>query len=319
MPLAAIFIALVFSLLTGASVQRLQYEALYRSANAVAADAKLLVNLMESRVLKWQPGSGLLPDLGSPTTPNVFDDEDVPDTLQELYLSLGSPIPLNLSATVYKFKNNAASGQPMQWVVEINLGNYMGTDEARTVALNAAIAIGGGAKANIDRDSSGTVDATEVGFIEVPIPSLYATSEVTPYLPRSGVLPLTGPLAVGSSGLQINGNLQMGYTVLGDTSSPKHTFSTGTTHITGNLTVASGINGGASNFNGNGDVNFNGDGDVNFNREVIHNKNITINEDSLVVENAADIKVAYMTEAGLVYGKTGQFDVLSTPNFEYQP
>ena len=181
MPLAAIFIAIIYSVLTAASVQRLQYEALYRSARAVAADARLLIQLQENLIL----GSDPVVDL------------TVPDDMDALSAALGgAPIVLTRDPDSYEFVNLADTpADPLEWVLRVDLTKYIGDlDEARNIALNAAIEIGGGALANAQTDSG------EIGTIEVPVGILYLVENTRPpWLPRTGIWAMEGDLDMEGS------------------------------------------------------------------------------------------------------------------------
>ena len=322
MPLAAIFIALVFSLLTGASVQRLQHEALYRSANAAAADARLLVRIMESYALNWTPNVGCVENGPNKANDCVFDHHDVPITLAALHAKTHTPIPLNYNANVYRFINivNLLSGNPdtdpMRFALTVDLERVMGPDEAKTVALNAAIAVGGGALANkFDFDNNNIFETTDNGTFVVPIPALYAAAgEINPWLPRTGLLPMTGPLKGGltvDGVMTVDGDLKMesDKTLEWGTSS-----NNGVTHITAPTVLNSSL----TSLNIEGNVWMKDNLTVNDEFNLGDLKFVEENE-ALVLKDPSDAAAVRLSEAGLVYGKTGQFDVLSTPNFEYQP
>ena len=189
MPLLGVIISvIIYGLLTGVSLQRLQIEASHRAAAATAADVRLLLHAQENTIsVTGTPAVGSVADLAA-----------------ALGLAQGGPgaapvvIPLRRRTALYEFVADAGTGAVL---LRARLGEGLAPAEARQAAIRAATYLGGGVWANQQTRSG--VD----GDIEVVLGNLIGLNLATnpaaaqPYVRRDGSLAMTGNLDLGNQNL----------------------------------------------------------------------------------------------------------------------
>lgn len=166
--LPALLMIVIYSLVTGAAIARLEEEALHRAADAIALNVRRMEEAQE-----------------------VFFAENAAFAVDaEEIVAAGIPLP-NLAGTQYGFGEEDDGTR----TVTVDLADNQGA-RARRLAIMVASRLGGRpfARANEDTLAPGaTEDEREesAGNIEMDLGGLLARS---PWLPRSGALPMAGNL-----------------------------------------------------------------------------------------------------------------------------